>query len=352
MQITPIQTRWKNYFFRSRLEARWAVFFENMGLDWEYEPQGYTVNGQGYLPDFRIKSNGAIDVVNGSEWVDHELLFYANHEGEQLNFDGYTYYEVKPQSAGTCRSAQLLGAVHLFGDPYHFFFERPGNTFCGMCSRIDSCAFKDSFYEEFETTKMLMYCKSCFMKVGADSFSGDTTIFSPQYHFLVNEQASFDSPLCHMNCYNLNGRQRIYDAATAAREARFEHGESPRLIWDRAAGIDPYTLAEDLDNLHFIRFLLEINFGKKTITEKLNGKTREMAATAICHMGGGLRGFDWKVIEILKKSPIFMTIMNYDDDFWDRQPIPDDYDGGWEYSWLKDVDTWKKIVGREKEKYG
>src|SRR5262249_3762798 len=36
----------------SRLEARWAVFLDNIGAEWEYEKQGYSLNGTAYLPDF------------------------------------------------------------------------------------------------------------------------------------------------------------------------------------------------------------------------------------------------------------------------------------------------------------
>lgn len=52
MDIRPIETRYKGHRFRSRLEARWAVFFDALELKWEYEPQGYVVAGTPYLPDF------------------------------------------------------------------------------------------------------------------------------------------------------------------------------------------------------------------------------------------------------------------------------------------------------------
>lgn len=53
--IKAIQTRYKGYHFRSRLEARWAVFFEVLGVKWEYEPQGFELpDGTRYLPDFRV----------------------------------------------------------------------------------------------------------------------------------------------------------------------------------------------------------------------------------------------------------------------------------------------------------
>lgn len=53
--MIPIETKYKGYRFRSRLEARWAVFFSALGLAWEYEPEGFELdNGQWYLPDFRV----------------------------------------------------------------------------------------------------------------------------------------------------------------------------------------------------------------------------------------------------------------------------------------------------------
>lgn len=53
--IKAIQTEYKGYRFRSRLEARWAVFFDALGIDWEYEPEGYDLGDLGwYLPDFYL----------------------------------------------------------------------------------------------------------------------------------------------------------------------------------------------------------------------------------------------------------------------------------------------------------
>lgn len=53
MSIQPIQTYYNGYHFRSRTEARWAVFFDAMGIRYEYEVEGYTLSdGTRYLPDF------------------------------------------------------------------------------------------------------------------------------------------------------------------------------------------------------------------------------------------------------------------------------------------------------------
>ena len=56
MEIKAIETEYNGYKFRSRLEARWAVFFDAMKIPYEYEPEGYKFeDGTLYLPDFRIQ---------------------------------------------------------------------------------------------------------------------------------------------------------------------------------------------------------------------------------------------------------------------------------------------------------
>lgn len=56
--IKAIETRYAGYRFRSRLEARWAVFMDHLNVPWEYEPQGYVINDNTpYLPDFLVYPN-------------------------------------------------------------------------------------------------------------------------------------------------------------------------------------------------------------------------------------------------------------------------------------------------------
>lgn len=53
--MKPIETEYKGYRFRSRLEARWAIFFDACNVRWEYEPEGFVLdNGLFYLPDFLL----------------------------------------------------------------------------------------------------------------------------------------------------------------------------------------------------------------------------------------------------------------------------------------------------------
>lgn len=74
-----IETRYSGCRFRSRLEARWAMFFDHMGLRWSYEPEGFQwesplVRAPGgswetstmrYLPDFWLPDLGSYAEVKG-----------------------------------------------------------------------------------------------------------------------------------------------------------------------------------------------------------------------------------------------------------------------------------------------
>lgn len=65
--INAIETTYAGCRFRSRLEARWAVFFDALGLAWKYEPEGYLVGPERlpYLPDFRLPDLGIWAEVKG-----------------------------------------------------------------------------------------------------------------------------------------------------------------------------------------------------------------------------------------------------------------------------------------------
>lgn len=53
MKGRVIQTEYRGRFFRSRLEARWAVFFDTLEVAWVYEREAYALgDGLAYLPDF------------------------------------------------------------------------------------------------------------------------------------------------------------------------------------------------------------------------------------------------------------------------------------------------------------
>jgi hypothetical protein len=74
MTIKAIQTRYAGCHFRSRLEARWAVFFDHLDIKWEYEAQGFECTERlncgketfRYLPDFWLPDIAIHAEVKGS----------------------------------------------------------------------------------------------------------------------------------------------------------------------------------------------------------------------------------------------------------------------------------------------
>ncbi len=77
--MNAIETIYKGYRFRSRLEARWAVFFDSLNIAWDYEKEGFDIGGQWYLPDFwlpefglwvEIKPFDKAKIHPNQEWID------------------------------------------------------------------------------------------------------------------------------------------------------------------------------------------------------------------------------------------------------------------------------------------
>lgn len=75
--IKAIETRYKGYRFRSRLEARWAVFFDALQIKWEFEVQGFVTPFGPYLPDFWFPTWGVFGECK------------PNVPAEDRNKDGY-----------------------------------------------------------------------------------------------------------------------------------------------------------------------------------------------------------------------------------------------------------------------
>jgi len=77
--IKVIQTHYAGHHFRSRLEARWAVFFDHLGIRWQYETEGFDLVGRlsftsyRYLPDFWLPDHEIWVEVKG-KFNDSDLL--------------------------------------------------------------------------------------------------------------------------------------------------------------------------------------------------------------------------------------------------------------------------------------
>lgn len=86
--IKAHETFYRGIRFRSRLEARWAAFFDLAGWTWEYEP----FDLEGWSPDFLVSFPCGHSECSGS----HELLvevkpFFSIEEFQGLPCLNYSY---------------------------------------------------------------------------------------------------------------------------------------------------------------------------------------------------------------------------------------------------------------------
>jgi hypothetical protein len=177
--IQAIETRWKGFRFRSRLEARWAVFFENIGVQWDYEKEGFNLGDAGYyLPDFWID--------DWKCWVEIKPLMV-----EQLEED----YEFVPQLLELSKQNRVLLIM--------------GRPWVGNHKIYD---FHNGRYEFDFNYDCFSQCRRCSSSVLL-SVNGFSTLDHWKNPGCESEKWPVD------DCYSY--------AYVAARSARFEHGETP-----------------------------------------------------------------------------------------------------------------------------
>lgn len=70
VMIKPIETIYNGYRFRSRLEARWAIFFDMLQVKYEYEKEGFDVDGVWYLPDFYLPDYSCWVEIKPDSFID------------------------------------------------------------------------------------------------------------------------------------------------------------------------------------------------------------------------------------------------------------------------------------------
>lgn len=183
--MKAIETNYMGYRFRSRTEARWAVFFNRIAFQWEYEPQGYLLDAQTpCLPDFKL-------VLPGDR-----MVFCSIKPEEADDFDNEELRKLHLLADGT-ESDVLL----LTGPPTHRAYNmvRPGTT-----EDVLSLAFFQD-YEPYVNIADDYW----FAALSFDERTG-------RHHFKADER----------RLGKAFGRGYI-QAVEAARSARFEHGENP-----------------------------------------------------------------------------------------------------------------------------
>lgn len=88
--IRAIETEYDGHKFRSRFEARWAVFFNAIGLEYEYEIEGFEMGEIKYLPDFYIPSLNRWFEIKGKPLNEAEIIkceeFCRRVDNENIKF--------------------------------------------------------------------------------------------------------------------------------------------------------------------------------------------------------------------------------------------------------------------------
>lgn len=232
-EIKPIETIYNGYRFRSRLEARWAVFFDDMGIKYEYEHEGFEINGEKYLPDFLLPEINAIVEIKGID----ALNISVSDENDGLYFqDGREKAEKYAHIA--VGLYQNCTYIILQGDPIDVFASNSvGNGhgdifFAGTC--IGYLISQDQPDFTANCGGETVVCKDCKKQKDFpvhSSFLG----FTKTECLIVNDCGDwFPKDYEHFRIVTPSGENQDENAewlsknikaATKARQARFEHGE-------------------------------------------------------------------------------------------------------------------------------
>lgn len=127
MTIKPIETLYRGHYFRSKAEARFAVFLDCLGVKWDYEPQGFDLgNGLKYLPDFKIYNVEIWDEnrdkcnydtytpkILDHIWVEVKGMWKDDKPGELSDFD---YAKIK--SFVFDKSGSVINPLWVAGNCY------------------------------------------------------------------------------------------------------------------------------------------------------------------------------------------------------------------------------------------
>lgn len=120
-QIKPIETVYNGYHFRSRLEARWAVFFDAAGVKYEYEPEGFELeDGTKYLPDFYLPTFGVYAEVKPSL---EKLL----EDGEKISKC------IEANGSPLSKGILILGQIpHVYSEYISGMYNEPSQGYSGV----------------------------------------------------------------------------------------------------------------------------------------------------------------------------------------------------------------------------
>lgn len=224
MTIKAIETRYAGCKFRSRLEARWAVFFDEMRIKWEYEYQGYECYGRltlddakfGYLPDFWFPDHGLHGEVKGA-LTQPELTRLLNAAASL--------------SDGSCRDPRRGNDIIVFGNvpavydprlPTRLHMHKGSLSASGWVPSPEPCIYEFTRLDCKSWTSPDPCGSGDYI---AGDFGGDPGIYDGRDPEMVASWLTGGSRY-HDCLVTREGYKALDRALNAARSARFEHGQS------------------------------------------------------------------------------------------------------------------------------
>jgi hypothetical protein len=224
MDIKPIETRYKGYRFRSRLEARWAVFFDALEIEWEYEKEGFRwtfyedAPERFYLPDFYLPKTKTWVEVKG-DWESPDIDYFEMLV-EAIDWGGKLPHV--NESDGSNAGLLLLGNIPNINrsEPSRYFHDMIAHPILqhhkGVL--INSAFFGTNSVLCFEDITQRIQMASS----GSELQKFMKNPYCTQKMVEWTWHASFEMTL---SCLFANYCEAAATAYERARSARFEHGE-------------------------------------------------------------------------------------------------------------------------------
>jgi len=148
MTITPIPTVVNGIKFRSRLEARWAMFFDSLKLKWYYEYQGFQIKNVWYVPDFLV-----ITPSGNEYWIEIKPITIKNN---------YKFDIFKKSLETESEKSEFAYEPRCFlasGDPSDVIENNILCPRCGLFIENDKCTSSSVLDEP--SGLLSIYCESC-----------------------------------------------------------------------------------------------------------------------------------------------------------------------------------------------
>lgn len=225
-----IQTVYKGYKFRSRLEARWAVFFDALGITWQYEKEGYELPPRPFVAELAdaFEDSDFDEKRERQAWESRQQLIGTLwYLPDFWLLEQECWVEIKGEhSTGNEQEVAMRLARATHRRVYLF------DT--GLEFEVDGEIVPHAWAFEEGTGALLgagwgwCECPIChqFAIHNVDPDTGDGSLM--HMRCLLSHVYGFPARTIPTNIFeHMDATRRLFGAYTKARQARFEYGEQP-----------------------------------------------------------------------------------------------------------------------------